>query len=264
LKSKPLIWFAKKLEVSAYRNSTNIVACSPDMCAGVVANGVAASAVHNIPNSSDFDLFAVDPKHGLDFRSQHDWLGGRPLVLYTGTLGKINGVGYMVKLAAKVFEENSDIRFLVVGDGVEKEEVEKSAKELGVLGKNFFMLPPMPKTKLVSIVSAATIVTSFVIPVEILWGNSANKFFDGLAAGKPIAINHEGWQADMIRENELGLVMHQKNIAEASDHLVRLVTNESRLRSMSNNATSLGKAEFSRDLLAQKLIAVLVLSEPAP
>ena len=49
--------------------------------------------------------------------------------------------------------------------------------------------------------------SSFVIPIKELWANSANKFFDTIAAGKPILINHNGWQKDIINEENIGYVL---------------------------------------------------------
>jgi hypothetical protein len=48
---------------------------------------------------------------------------------------------------------------------------------------------------------------SFVMDKPELWANSANKFFDTLASGKPILINHEGWQAETIRSRNIGYVL---------------------------------------------------------
>jgi hypothetical protein len=49
--------------------------------------------------------------------------------------------------------------------------------------------------------------SSFVISVKELWANSANKFFDTLAASKPILINHEGWQKEKIIQENIGYVL---------------------------------------------------------
>ena len=49
--------------------------------------------------------------------------------------------------------------------------------------------------------------SSFVIPIKELWANSANKFFDTLAAGKPILINHNGWQKNLIYKKNIGFVL---------------------------------------------------------
>src|SRR5690606_22432246 len=49
--------------------------------------------------------------------------------------------------------------------------------------------------------------SSFVIDIRELWANSANKFFDSLAAGKPILINHQGWQAEVIESENIGYVL---------------------------------------------------------
>ena len=39
-----------------------------------------------------------------------------------------------------------------------------------------------------------------VIPIKELWANSANKLFDTLAAGRPILINYNGWQKELINK----------------------------------------------------------------
>ena len=43
--------------------------------------------------------------------------------------------------------------------------------------------------------SIADMSSNIVINNEDVWENSANKFFDGLAASKPMLINSGGWQA---------------------------------------------------------------------
>ena len=44
---------------------------------------------------------------------------------------------------------------------------------------------PRPKNEVVAIMSAATVATSLFLPVREMWNNSANKFFDALAASTP-------------------------------------------------------------------------------
>ena len=58
----------------------------------------------------------------------------------------------------------------------------------------------MPKKDLPLLLSSATIVVSLFIDLPEMENNSANKFFDGLASGKPIMLNYGGWQSKLIEK----------------------------------------------------------------
>ena len=40
-------------------------------------------------------------------------------------------------------------------------------------------------------------------------GTSPNKFFDYLSCGLPVVSNYPGWLAELIREHQLGIVVHR-------------------------------------------------------
>ncbi len=99
--------------------------------------------------------------------------------------------------------------------------------------------------------------TSFVINLKELWPNSANKFFDSLAAGRPIAINHEGWQADIIRRSGAGLVLDPVDIDKSAELLLQALKNRDWLANAGLAARKLSREEFSRDELAKRLENIL-------
>jgi glycosyltransferase involved in cell wall biosynthesis len=250
---------ARWLERFAYRNSDCIVALSPGMKQGITRTGYPKDRVHVIPNSADLELFDVPATAGKAFRAQFDWLKDRPLVVYTGALGLINGVAYMAHLAAVVEKQAPEVRFLVLGEGKEERRVSSIARELGVLGRSFFMMPPIPKVEIPKVLSAADVATSlFVINVPALWANSANKFFDALASGTPVAINYRGWQANLIEQRGAGIVLKAQDIEAAADQIVQKLQNRSWLERAGAAARKLAEERFSRDMLAQRLEAVLL------
>lgn len=254
----PLIPMARWLERFAYRNSKKIIALSPGMKDGIAKTGFPTKKVHVIPNSADLDMFDVSDELGSEFRKRYEWIGNRPLVVYTGALGKINGVGYFVDLAASVFKKEPNICFLVIGEGAEKEKILAKARSVGILKKNFFMLPALPKHVMPAVLSAADIATSLVIDMPQLWANSANKFFDALASGTPIAINYNGWQADLLKETGAGIILDRKDISEASRKLLSMLQNAALLQTAGVAARKLAKNMFLRDNLAKKLETILV------
>ena len=248
---------AKWLERFAYKNAEHVVALSSGMKQGVVKSGYPSEKVHVIPNSCDIDFFQVPENKGRNFLNNHPELQGGPLVLYAGVLGFINGVGYLVDIASAMVQIDPAVRFLIVGDGKEQNQIREKAANAGVLGKNLWMMPPVPKSEMPNLLSASTMATSLVINLPQLWNNSANKFFDALAAGRPIMINHEGWQADLIREAGVGLVVPPDDPKIAADMLHDFLQDRKRLEKAGKATAMLADRMFNVDRLAMQLNAVI-------
>ena len=248
---------ARHLERFAYRNAAQIVALSPGMRDGILQRGYPADQVHVIPNGSDIELFDVPAAAGLSFRERYEWLGHRPLVVYAGTIGRINGVSYLAKLAAAVKPHAPEVRFLVIGDGQERRKVEEVAMQLGVLGDNFHMMGRIPKSEIPAVLSAATIATSLVIDRKEVWANSANKVFDALAAGTPLAINYGGWQAELLRRSGAGAVLDPHNVAVSAGLLLRAIKDREWITEAGKAARLLARECFDRDSLARLLEGIL-------
>lgn len=261
LRNPALIAAARVLERTAYREAAHVVALSPGMRAGVLAQGVPASRTSVIPNACDFELFEVPATAGRSFAETHPELGigddGAPLLVYAGTLGKANGASWLVDLAAALAHAAPERGvptpvIAVVGDGWEEREMNRRARQAGVLGRNFHMLGPKPKAEMPAILSASTAALSTFIDVPALRDNSANKFFDALAAGRPVVVNHEGWIADLIRERACGLVL-PRNPERAAAALLDTLADPSWRERAGQAARELGKARFDRDALAREL-----------
>jgi len=258
IKSKPMIAAAKWLERFAYRNSAAVVALSPGMRDGVVAAGYPAEKVVIIPNAADLDFFAVPEESAQHFRSQFDWLQDRPLVVYSGTFGFMNGVPYLARLAAEVRKLNPDIRFLAIGSGREHDRIIDTATKLGVLNETFFVLDRVKKADMPSIYRAANLVTSLFINLPEMQANSANKFFDGLAAGTPIAINYGGWHAELLEQTGAGIHLPPEDYAAAAAKLVSHLSDPQWLEQAGRRSRQLAEERFARDDLTRKLEATLL------
>jgi glycosyltransferase involved in cell wall biosynthesis len=256
LKNPVLIFAARRLERFAYGNASRIVALSPGIADGVAAAGVSRHRIRVIPNAADLDLFAPDDQSAARFRMTHPELGRGPIMLYPGALGRVNGVAYLARLAAAVRHERPDLRFVIIGDGMEWSFVERKARELGVLGVSFFMYPEVSKKDIVAAFNAASMIVSVFINVPQLQANSANKFFDALASGTAVAINYEGWQADLLRETGAGIVL-PADPDMAADPLIRYFA-DGRVEQAGMSGRKLAEARFSRDKLTRELELMLV------
>ncbi|MGI6375275.1 MAG: glycosyltransferase family 4 protein [Anaerolineae bacterium] len=256
LKGRVPIAAARWLERFAYRHSAQVIALSPGMRDGVASSGFPADRISVIPNSCDLDLFVATPEQALACR-QRLQLGDRPLVTYAGSLGVLNGVGYLARLAAAMRNSLPEVAFVVAGDGKESAHIRALSHDLGVLGRNFYMLGTLPKADMPLLLSASTLAVSLFIDLPEMWKNSANKFFDALAAGRPVAINYQGWQADLLRESGAGIVLPPDHPAAAARLLAEFLSDPDRLNAAGKAARHLAETRFSRDLLFDEFERVL-------
>lgn len=245
------------LEHWAYKNSAAVVTLSPGMRQGVLRTGYPADRIAVIPNGSDNEEFAYDAEAASSFRAKRSWLNSKPLLIYAGTMGKINGVNYLVELASALKSIGSDVCILVVGEGGERKSILDAARQAGVLDLNFFWEAQIPKKDISALLSAATMAASLFIDLPEMQANSANKFFDALAAGKPVFINYGGWMHDLIKENSCGLSAWRMSIIDAARELEEKIHDDAWLSKSSSSSKSMADNLFDRDKLAKQLVDVI-------
>ncbi|WP_313493960.1 glycosyltransferase family 4 protein [Psychrobacter faecalis] len=252
------IYLAKLLEKWAYSNSEHVIALSPGMKEGVIQSGYPNHKVTVIPNSSDNSLFEVSDAEYDNFITDNKWLPAGKSLIYTGTFGIVNNVIIAVDIAAELKERNSDISIVLVGDGIQYDEIVDYAEKKSVLNESVFVKKQVPKHEIPFYLKYASIASSFAIDLPAIQANSANKFFDALAASKPILINYGGWQKDIIENNQCGVVVWKKTVPEIVDELESFLYDEKIYEQACINSKRLALNEFSRDNLAKKLQIVLL------
>ena len=100
---------------------------SPQMCARLVAKGIAPDRVFEMRNWSDA-RFAPDPAGAAALRSE--WgLAGRTVALYSGNIARKQGIEILVE-AARLLQHRADIAFVICGEGPNRAELERLAAGL--------------------------------------------------------------------------------------------------------------------------------------
>ena len=265
LKNPLAKYMARALERFAYRNAAHIVALAPGMRNEIIATGVSAERISVIPNGCDLELFS-DNGAGAELRRQHEWLLQRPLLVFTGTFGLVNGMDYLVHLASALQKIDADVRVAAVGGGREFTRVKELARQTGVLDENLFLLGMLPKNDAAVWALAADMTIALFTGPEIVWRDAVqNKFFDSLAAGKPVANNFAGWQSKVAAEAGAGLILSSTDYEAAAKDVVQALRDGDWMQQAGRAARSLAEDRFNRDDLAADLATVLeatVLESP--
>ena len=127
----------------------------------------------------------------------------------------------------------------MTGHGYQKNIIISKSKKLNLLNDNLFVLDPMPKKNLPVLLSSATIITSLFIDLPEMENNSANKFFDGLAAGKPLMLNYGGWQSKLILKKGAGFSIPNNNPKKAIEIINKYIFDKEKIMSMGHKSKEL-------------------------
>ncbi|SEH18278.1 Glycosyltransferase involved in cell wall bisynthesis [Sphingopyxis sp. YR583] len=248
-----LRWLALRLEHEAYHRAARVVALAPGMGDEVASTDYPRDRITIIPNGCDNDIFGAPPP--VDALADYaEWLGDRPLIIFAGTLGKANKVGYLADVAAAMLKRDPEVRFAIIGAGADRDAIAQHAANLGVLDHNLKLVPAVPKRILAGWIQRASICLAMFSGPPILWKDAVqNKFFDSLSAGKPVFSNHAGWQCHIAIEHDIGGSMSPDDPDAAAETLLHHARDSAWLAGAAQRTKALAHGRFSRNNLAREL-----------
>lgn len=256
-----LLFFLERL---LYKNASAIVPLSTDMKYSIVSRypELINKPVVVIENISEINRFQNNIQPDRCLIKEKIGFQPRFSILYAGTFGKVNGIDYVIHLAQQTLAIDPTLIYVLIGNGSQKDKIHQRAMEIGVLNKNVFFLKSVAKNDLPQLYYEANMGSSFVIDIKELWSNSANKFFDTLAAGKPILINHGGWQKDVIEKFNLGYVLPSEIDKEIVDDFVAYTKSRELQHLHQKNALAIATEFYSLDVAVEKYFKIFNKVKP--
>lgn len=224
-------------------------------------NKIDLSKIENINNGKDLKLFNENKeKFVLDDKDLDNEETFK--IVYTGSVRHVNNLSIVVDTAKEILNrakenENLDrIKFLIYGDGNERDQLVKRCEEEKIT--NIVFKGQIPGEFVPSVVTRADVNLINVMGTPIMrFGCSLNKLFDYLAAGKPI-LSDLKVNYDLIKIHNCGIVTESQNEKEIADAVVRFFEMpKEEYDQMCENAKSVSK-EYDFENLSLKLKNLLV------
>lgn len=248
IKNPVVLWMMSVLEWTSYHSADRLVGLSPGIVDGIIKRGIAPEKVASIPNGCDLDIFA----------SEHQvWRpeGVHPtdlMAIFTGTHGLANGLNAVLDAAVELKKRHrTDIKLVLVGDGMQKKALLERAAELQL--DNVIFHDPVNKAKLAGLMASADVGLQILANVPAFYyGTSPNKFFDYISAGLPVLNNYPGWLAELITNKQCGFAVPPENPQAFADALEQAADHREKLLEMGRNGQQVAKAQFNRSILSQK------------
>ena len=204
-----IIKLAYALEKFIYKKATIINVLTPAFRNTLIEKkGINPEKIIFIPNAADFTLsdgllksFDVN-----QFKKEHD-LEDKFVITYVGAHGVANHLNQVLE-TGKLLEE-TNVLFLLIGDGMEKIKLKELAKTNKVSNVRF--INPVPKAEVFKYILASDMGTSVLKNVETFKTVYSNKTFDYMSCKKPILMAIDGVSRELVEEANAGVFVQPEN-----------------------------------------------------
>lgn len=253
IRNKWLIRLLNNMERDIYKQSDRIIALSSGMKDVIAAKGISENKIDVITNFADIELFqSINIAEQTNMYVLYPELQNHFISLYAGTIGFVNHVEYILKLAQNTVD--SRILYVIVGDGKEKPRLVKEAEKLGLT--NVLFLDSVSKRDAMILMTMSDVGMCFVRPHPILDRNSQNKLFDFWAAGKPTLINYKGWQDEAMRAYEAGHGFDYEELDEMTAYIESICHHRDNYEQLSMNTKALANC-YKKETQLESLELIL-------
>jgi len=251
INNKALIYLLKKYELFIYKHADYIIALSKGMKNNILSKGNfknKLSVITNLANLEMYNNIEIDEKK----IKKNYGLENKFICIHPGTMGFVNGLDFILD-TANYTKENKEIHYLLIGSGKEKDNLKTRVKKENL--NNVTIADPLPKKDIIKVIKASDLGLMVVRnEFKILEDNSANKFFDFLAAGLPILINYEGWQKETLENDEAGFSTLTSK--EMADKIIYLNNNRTLRDNIAKNSKDIAE-KYSKKNACNKLLDII-------
>lgn len=174
----PLISATRKLERFCYRTADAVTVLSEELQENVRAKTSTPAKVRVIPNFVDIEAIAPAAREN-GYRKEYG-LEGKTVVMYAGNVGLSQSLD-MVLQAAAALDYETDVAFVINGQGAARDELERKASGLS----NVSFVDMQPIERLPEVLSAADI---HLVPLKRGLARSSvpSKTYSIMAAARPL------------------------------------------------------------------------------
>ena len=227
---RPLVRYTEKWK---NRNADFIVVESNVLKNQLEAKGVDPQKIYVAYNAVNPDEFKRSPDSRSVVRSKYGFSDNDLVVGYVGSYAFYHDSIRMIKAACVLKKKGiDDIKWLLVGDGKEKEACYELAVSEGFLNQTIFMVDSVPKEDVPHLLSSIDIAilpgsTDIICPIKVM---------EYMAMGAVVLVPDYPCNREIIDGRTNGLLFHPFDENSIADQLLHLSADKSRIEKMGSNA----------------------------
>lgn len=255
LTNKFIIKLAYRFEKFIYKKSRLINVLTPAFQETLITKkNVAKEKVILIPNAADFSLSEnlLQTFDRKEFRKELN-IDDKFVITYVGAHGVANHLQQILEAGKKL--EDTNVLFLLIGQGMEKNKLQELSLTMDV--KNVRFIDPVAKSEVFKYILASEMGASVLKNVDTFKTVYSNKTFDYMSCKKPILMAIDGVSRKLVEDANAGSFVEPENADEFDRIIRKYLNNPTLLHEQGENGYKFAKLNFDRETLAMKYLAEL-------
>jgi len=248
----PVIKGLEVVEKSLYRAADHIVVVTDAFEENLAKRGVARRKLSVIKNGVDLTRFKPAPRETA-LRSRLGW-AGKFVCAYVGTHGMAHGLDAVLD-AAKALLPDDRVRVLFVGEGAERERLQRRIDDEGL--SNVTMLGVLPRDAMNEVYATADLCLVPLRKTELFTTVIPSKIFEIFAMARPILLSVDGEARGIVERAEGGRFVPPEDVAQMVDGIKYYVNNPAEALQAGRRGESFVRREFDRAQLAADYLRIL-------
>lgn len=168
-----------------------------------------------------------------------------PIVGMIGRLSPQKAPQYFIKAAAQVAKIIPEAKFLLVGDGILRKELENLANELHASPSIIFMGTRSDVPEILSLLD--------VFALSSLWEGLGRALTEAMIMGIPVVATDVDGVPELVKNGETGLLVPPKNSSALAQAIITLLKDRKRAKEMGEAARKRVVPIFSAELMVKKI-----------
>ncbi|MFQ5813182.1 MAG: glycosyltransferase family 4 protein [Anaerolineae bacterium] len=240
----------KIIDLLALRFFPKVIAVSESLRQYLIANGLPPKKVVTVHNAVDLGAFTpgVSLNNDKALKNRLGIGGDQHTVSIIGRLTSQKGHHYFLESANRILEVLPETRFLVVGDGPLREDLEGLSLSLGIAQAVRFLGYRQDIATLMSM--------SDVIAMPSLKEGLPYVLLEALALARPVVGTKVGGIPEVIKHGETGFLVPPKDSKGLAEAIIQVLRNPEEAASLGERGRELVSREFNVETMVQKVAAV--------
>jgi len=172
------------------------------------------------------------------------------VVLFVGSLLPVKGVEYFLRSMPIILSTISNVVFVIVGGGFQKDFLKDLSRKLGI-SKSVIFAGQVQRSKIPYFFAACDV---FVMPS--LSEGFNNAVIEAMASGKPVVGTSVGGTRDQIKDGLNGYLVEPRNPRELADRVLLLLNDPKKRKVMGRESRKIAEHEFSMRLRTTRIMEV--------
>jgi len=200
----------------AYRRAARIVSQSKGIKQRLIERGVPGDKIAVIYNWADETSAA--PGGHCDLAPYG--FSGHFNIVYGGNLGRVQGLDVLVRAANLARQRVPELRLLLIGDGIEGDNLRELVQQLGA--ENVRIAPGVPRHLIGDVFAAADVLVLHLWDDPLFEITIPQKTQFYMAMGKPILIGVRGEAAEFVTGAGAGIAVTPQNVEAMAEAMTQM------------------------------------------